>query len=70
MDGVVITEVLVRDETAETEVDFRPPRGNNLMPDDRPIITEAVGADSAKCAPGQTNRFGSLGRAKAKTAQI
>ena len=38
-DGVVETEVgPVDDETAETEVDFRPPRGTNRMPDDSPII--------------------------------
>ena len=38
-DVVVRTEVLAGDETAETEVEFRPPRGTNRMPDDRPIIT-------------------------------
>ena len=39
-DGVVETEVgPVDDGTAETEVDFRPPRGSNRVPEDRPIIT-------------------------------
>ena len=44
-DGVVETEVGPGDDkTAETEVDFCLPRGTNRMPDDRPIITEALGA--------------------------
>ena len=65
--GVVETEVgPVDDETAETEVDFRPPRGTSWMPDDRPIITGAVGAEADNCDPGQTNRFGPLGGAKPK----
>ena len=41
-DDVVRTEVRAGDETAETKVEFRPPRGTNLMPDDRPIITGAM----------------------------
>ena len=66
-DGVVETEVgPVDDETAETEVDFRPPRGTNWMLDDRPIITGAIGAEADRHDPGQTTRFGSLGGAKPK----
>ena len=65
-DGVVRTKVLVSDETAETEAEFRPPRGTNRMPDDRPIITGAVGVEEGKRVPRQTNRFGSLDRAKRK----
>ena len=38
-DGVVRVNILAGDETAETEVEFRPPRGTNRMPDNRPIIT-------------------------------
>ena len=66
-DGVVETEVgPVDDETAETEVEFRPPRGTSRMPDDRSIITGTVGAEADKRDPGQTNRFGPLGGAKPK----
>ena len=56
----------VDDKTAATEVDFRPPRGTNQMPDDRPIITGAIGAEVDKHDLGQTSRFGSLGGAKPK----
>ena len=64
---MVETEVgPVDDETAETEVDFRPPRGTNQMLDDRPIITGAAGAEADKRDLGQTSRFGSLGGAKPK----
>ena len=64
---MVETEVgLIDDETAETEVDFRPPRGTNQMPDDRPIITRAIGAEAGKRDPGQTKRFRPLGKAKPK----
>ena len=60
-DGVVETKVgPVDDETAETEVDFRPSCGTNRMPDDRPIITGAVGVEADKRDPRQTNRFGPL----------
>ena len=52
-DGAVRTEVLVNDETTETEVDFRPPRETNLIPDDRPIITGAVRAEVDKRDPRQ-----------------
>ena len=66
-DGVVETDVgPVDDETAETEVDFRLPRGYDRMPEDRPIIKGAVGAQMDKRDPGQTSRFGSLGGAKPK----
>ena len=36
------------------------------MMEERPIITGAVGAEADEQDPGQTNRFGSLGRAKPK----
>ena len=64
---MVDTEVgPVDDETAETKVDFSPPRGTSRMPDDRPIITGAIGAEADKRDPGLTSRFGSLGGAKPK----
>ena len=58
-DSVVETEVdPVDDETAETDVNFRPPRGSDLgpdqMPKDIPIITVAVGAEEEKRDLGQT----------------
>ena len=41
-DGVVETEIgSDNDKTAETEVDLRPPRGSDRVPEDRPIITGA-----------------------------
>ena len=42
------------------------PRGTNQMPDERPIIMGAIGAEADERDPGQTNRFGSLGGAKLK----
>ena len=63
-DGVVRTEVLAGDETAETEMEFRLPRGTNQVPDDRTIITGAVGAEANRCDTGQKNRFGP------RTAQV
>ena len=54
-DGVVRTEVLAEGEAAETDVEFCQLRGTNRMPDDRPIITGAIGAEADKCDPGQTN---------------
>ena len=49
------------DETAETEADFRQPRGSDRVPEDRPIITGAVGAEPDERDPGQICRLGSLG---------
>ena len=63
---MVRTEVLAGDETAGTEVEFRPSRGTNRLPDDLPIIMGAVGAEVDKGDPGQTNRFGPPGGAKPK----
>ena len=40
----------------ETEVEFRPPRGINRMPDDRPITMGAVGAEADQCDLGQTHQ--------------
>ena len=66
-DGVVGTEVGPEsNENVETEVEFRPPRGTNRMPDERPIITGAVGEEAGEHDPGQTNLFGCLGGAKPK----
>ena len=53
-DGVV-TEV---DETAETEVDDRPPRGCDRIPEDEPFVAGAIGAEADKTVPGQKRRFG------------
>ena len=58
-DVVVGTEVgLASDGNGETEVKFRPPRGTNRMPEERPIITGVDGAETDERDPGQTNRFG------------
>ena len=66
-DGMVDTEVgPVDDETAETEVDFRPSRGSDRVPEDRPIITGAVAAEADERDPGRTRLLRSLGGAKPK----
>ena len=46
------------DEIVETEVEFCPPRATNRMPEERPIITGAVGAEADERDLGQTTRFG------------
>ena len=54
--------VPVDDETAETEVEFRWPRGSepglDRMLKDKPVVTGAVGADTDMRGPGHTRRLG------------
>ena len=71
-DSMVETEVVpVDDETTETEVEFRRPRGSDpgpdWMPKYIPVITGAVGAEADTHDPGQTRRrLGPLSGAKPK----
>ena len=69
--SVVETEVgPVNEETAETEVDFRLPRGadmeTNQLPKDIPIVPGAVGPEVFTPDPGQQRRLGPLSGAKPK----
>ena len=43
---------VVDNKTAETELDFPPPRGTEWTPDNKPIITAAIGAEADKRDPG------------------
>ena len=60
----------VDDGTAETEVNFRLPRGSDPGPDrvpkHIPIVTGAVGAETVTPDPAQTRRLGPMGGAKPK----
>ena len=68
---MVETEVvLVDDETAEIEVEFRLPRGSDpgtdRMPKDIPVVTGAVGTEADTHDLEQTRRLGPLSGAKRK----
>ena len=60
----------VDDETGETEVNFRMPRGSDpgpdQMPRDIPVVTGTVGTEADTLDPGQTRRLWPPNGAKPK----
>ena len=74
-DGVVETEdCQVDNGTAETEVNFRLPRGSDpgleLVPKDIPIVPGAVVAEADTPDPGQPRRLGAPSRGQTETVHI
>ena len=64
----------VDDRTADTEMNFRLPRGSDpgqdRVPKDIPIVTGAIGAEADTPDPGQTRRLGAPEQGQTETACI